>query len=52
MTAIKTEEEVELRIQLPWFTLIYPTHFYNPIIPKVGLTEHNHYWLSITDTVG
>ena len=41
MTAIKLEEEIELRIWLPWFMLIYTFHFYNPIIPKVALTEHN-----------
>ena len=43
MTAIQSEEEIECRIWLPWFMLIYSTHLYNPIIPKVVLTEHNHY---------
>ena len=42
MIAIKFEEEIELSIWLPWFMLIYSTHFYNLIIPKVALTEHNH----------
>ena len=43
MTVIKSNEEIELRIRHTWFMLIYPTHFYNPIIPKVALMEHNHY---------
>ena len=32
--------------------LIYPTILYNPIIPKVGIMKHNHYWSSIADTIG
>ena len=52
MTAVKFEEEIELTIGLPWFVLIYPTHFNNPIIPNVALTELNHYWFSIADTIG
>ena len=52
MAAFKSEEEIELRIQLRWFTLIYPIHIYNPIIPKVALREYNHYWFSIADIKG
>ena len=52
MIAIKCEEETELRIGLLWFMLIYPIHFYDPIFPKVAHTEHNHYWISIADTLG
>ena len=52
MTAIKFEEEIELRLWLPWSMLIHPTHFYNPIIPKVALTELNYYWFNIADTIG
>lgn len=32
--------------------LIYFTHFYDPIIPKVELAEHNHYRLSLGNTIG
>ena len=32
--------------------LNYPTHIYNPIIPKVALTEHNHYCFSAADNIG
>ena len=54
MAAFKAEEEIELRIQLRWFTLIYPIHIYNPILdfPKVALRERNHYWFSIADIIG
>ena len=48
MTAIRFVEEIELRMQLP--LLIYPTHFYNPIIPNIALTELGHY--CIVDTIG
>ena len=33
LTAIRFEEERQLKIWLTWLTMIYPTHFYNPIIP-------------------
>ena len=36
----------------PLVHVIYPTHFYNPIIPKVALTELDHYWFSIVYTTG
>ena len=52
MTAIKFENKIELRIWLPWFMQIYHTYFYNPIIPKVALTEHYYFWVSIADTIG
>ena len=48
MTAIKFVKEMEL--MTPWSMLIYPTHIYNPIIPKVALTELNYYWFSTADT--
>ena len=31
--------------------MIYPTHIYNSIIPKVALNEHNHYWFSKAATI-
>ena len=34
MTAIKFEEEIELSIWLPWFMLIYPTHFVIQLFQK------------------
>ena len=52
MTAITFEEEIELRLWLSWSLLIYPTHIYNPVIPKVALMELNHYLFSIADTIG
>ena len=30
----------------------YPTHFYNPVIPKLGLTARSNYRLSKVDTLG
>ena len=51
MTAIKSEDEIELRIRplLIYAELPHPIHNYNPNTPKVALTEHNHYWFSIAD---
>ena len=52
MTGIKFEEEKEPRPRLPKSMLIYSTHIYNPFIPKVVLTEHNHFLLSIAENTG
>ena len=30
----------------------YPTHFYDPVIPKVGLSARSHFRLSKVDTLG
>ena len=32
--------------------LTYPTHFYDPVIPKLGLSALSHYILSKVDTLG
>ena len=32
--------------------LTYDTHFYDPVIPKLGLSARNHYRLSKVDTLG
>ena len=32
--------------------LTYPTHLYNPVIPKLGLSAKSHYRLSKVDTLG
>ena len=32
--------------------LTYPTHFYDPVIPKLGLSARRHYRLSKVDTGG
>ena len=32
--------------------LTYPTHFYDPVIPKLGLSARSHHWLSKVDTLG
>ena len=32
--------------------LTYPTHFYDPVIPKLGLSARSHYRLSKVDTLG
>ena len=32
--------------------LTYPTHFYDPDIPKLGPTARSHYRLSKVDTLG
>ena len=34
MAVIKTEEEIELRIWLPWSMPIYPTHFFIQLFQK------------------
>ena len=38
----------------PPISIVYLTYIYiyNPIITKVALTEFNHYWSSIADTIG
>ena len=43
MTAINFQEKLDLRVLLRWVMLIYPTHCYNLIIPKLALMEHNRY---------
>ena len=52
MIAIIFEKEIELRIWLTWSMLVYPIHFYNPIILKVAVTELNCYWFNIVDAKG
>ena len=32
--------------------LTYPTHFYDPVIPKLGLSARSNYKLSKVDTLG
>ena len=47
MATVNSEIEMELMI-----TLAYPFHFYDPVIPKLGLSARSHYRLSKVDTLG
>ena len=41
--AVNSEREMELIITLALVMLSYPTHFYDPVIPKLGLSALSHY---------
>ena len=52
MAGVNFEIEIELIITLASVMLTYPTHFYDPVIPKLGLSAYSHYRLSKVDTLG
>ena len=52
MAAVNSEREMELIITLAKVMRTYPTHFYDPVIPKLGLSARSHYRLSKADTLG
>ena len=52
MAAVNSEREMELTITLALVMLTYSTHFYDPVIPKLGLSARSHYRLSKVDTLG
>ena len=52
MAAVNSEREMELIITLAWVMLTYPTHLYDPVIPKLGLSAKSHYKLSKVVTLG
>ena len=49
---LRRNTNVTLITHHPWFMKIYPTDIHKPFIPKVELTEQNHFWFSIGDTIG
>ena len=52
MAAVNSEREMELIITLAMVMLTNPTHFYDSVIPKLGLSARSHYRLSKVDTLG
>ena len=38
MAVVNSEREMELIITLAYVMLTYPTHFYDPVITKLGLS--------------
>ena len=52
MAAVNSGREMELIMTLAQVMLTYPTHFYDPVIPKLGLSARSHNKLSKVDTLG
>ena len=52
MAAVNSEREMELITTLAKVMLTYPTHFYDSVIPKLGLSARSHYRLSKVETLG
>ena len=42
MAAVNSEREMELIITLAYAMLTYPIYFYDPVIPKLGLSARSH----------
>ena len=52
MAAVNSEREMALIITLAQVMLTYPTHFYDPVIQKLGFSARSHYRLSKVDILG